>query len=74
MFGDFDPEDAWDDTDPVERKIAMLDKIAHSINGDPDETRRSARHVNAERLLVKLRVVNEELATHLDRIEEALHG
>jgi hypothetical protein len=39
MFGDFDPEDAWDDTDPVERKIAMLDKIAHSISGDPDETR-----------------------------------
>jgi hypothetical protein len=54
-FGDFDPEDEWDDSDPLEVKLRILAKIVESIR-DTEQSleRKQARKENALRLLAKL--------------------
>jgi len=54
-FGDFDPEDAWDDSDPPEVKLRLLAKIIENIrNAEGSPERRQVRTDNVRRLLAKL--------------------
>lgn len=74
MFGDTDPEDAWDDGDPYDVKVALLVRIAVSIARDPDPGRRWRRAVDAHRLVARLVVIRDELAGELDRAVGVLDG
>jgi hypothetical protein len=47
IIGDHDPEDSWDDGDPVEDRLAILERVAAA---EP----RQARRVDALRLVAKL--------------------
>ena len=65
VFGDTDPEDAWDDGDPYDVKVALLVRIAESIALDPDADRRRRRAVDAHRLLARLVVLRDQLDAEL---------
>jgi hypothetical protein len=54
MIGDADPEDAWDDTDSVDVRLRLLERIVASIE-DHADTRQRARAVDGLRLVAKLR-------------------
>lgn len=58
-FGDADPEDTWDDVDPVPVRLALLARIVTSVEQDPDSDRRDRRRTEVVRLLRK---VADELA------------
>lgn len=53
-YGDKDPEDAWDDGDPIEVRRALLVRIVGSIVGEPDPARRGRRAIDALRLVAKV--------------------
>lgn len=69
-FGDFDPEDAWDDDDPLEHKLDVLERVvtAFRVLGQvPPERRRDAL-----RLLVKVERIREDTAARIDAIRRGL--
>jgi hypothetical protein len=53
-FGDFDPEDAWDDSDPINIRLALAVGILTSALADPDAERGLRRRIELARLLRKL--------------------
>lgn len=60
-FGDSDPEDVWDDGDPVPARVFLLARIVTAIEADPDLDRQVRRRIEVVRLLRK---VADELANH----------
>ena len=72
MFGDADPEDAWDDGDPLPERLAILERVVEAIAAEGDTPRRLTRIADALRLVAK--VANElgDLGFRLDQIETAL--
>lgn len=64
-FGDFDPEDAWDDGDADVLKLGVLTRVVAALRAEPDDPRRELRRVDALRLAAK---VNAEWADRLDRL------
>jgi hypothetical protein len=53
-FGDADPEDTWDDGDPVSVRLALLVRIVTAIDVEPDIDRAVRRRIEVVRLLRKL--------------------
>lgn len=53
-FDDFDPEDAWDDDDPIEDKMHILERVVTSLRSQGDEGRFEGRRTDALRLVGKL--------------------
>jgi hypothetical protein len=54
MIGDKDPEDAWDDGDPVHVRLALLVRIVAGIAADGDVSRAERRRLDALRLIRKV--------------------
>jgi hypothetical protein len=52
-FGDYDPEDAWDDGDAIDLKLAILERVVRSLRDHRDD-RLEARRSDALRLVRKL--------------------
>jgi hypothetical protein len=50
-FGDAEPEDAWDDADPIAVRLALAVGILTSALADPDRARGVRRRVELARLL-----------------------
>ena len=48
-FGDTDPEDAYDASDPLAVRLAVLARVAAALDDDPD--RREVRRAGLARLL-----------------------
>lgn len=53
---DKDPEDAWDDGDPVDVRLALLVRIVAAIAVDGDISRAERRRLDALRLIRKVAV------------------
>jgi hypothetical protein len=53
-FGDTDPEDAWDDGDPFEDKVAILERLVGVLRVRRTDERHDARRADALRLVDKL--------------------
>ena len=53
VIGDVDPEDAWDDGDPLDDKLFVLDRVVASLRAHRDE-RFAFRRGDALRLVAKL--------------------
>jgi hypothetical protein len=51
-FGDYDPEDAYDATDPVDVRLAVLERIVVALYESTD--RRESRRSDAFRLIANL--------------------
>jgi hypothetical protein len=71
VLGDIDPEDAWDDGDPIDDKIVILDRVLAQLRQRSDD-RHEARRANALRLLGKLQQVRSDdprLAELRERLE-----
>ena len=60
-FNDKDPEDVWDDGDPLPFRIALLADIIDHIAMNRGETRFAGRRSTALRLLIKL---EGEISSH----------
>lgn len=62
-FGDIDPEDAWDDGDDVETKVAVLERVLEDLRARraEDEDRFEFRRQDALRLLAKLFVIQDRI-------------
>jgi hypothetical protein len=56
-FGDADPEDAWDDNDPLDVKLAVIGRVIDDLR----TLRFSQRRANALRLLDTVRAELEGL-------------
>jgi hypothetical protein len=56
VWGDKDPEDAWDDGDPPAVKLAILERVVASVRSELAHTphRAEARRIDALRLVTKL--------------------
>ena len=52
-YGDKDPEDAWDDGDPLPVRLRLLARIIEHIDANVD-TRQFRRRLGAARLMRKL--------------------
>lgn len=50
-FGDVDPEDAYDASDPLHVRLLVIAKIVESLDSDPDLPRRTRRRSGVVRLL-----------------------
>ena len=70
-FGDADPEDAWDDGDPIGAKLDILERVVAELQAGRD--RHEARRLDALRLVDK--TPREGLnGLRLDAIREALEA
>jgi hypothetical protein len=71
-IGDKDPEDVWDDGDPVEARLAILERVVGELAARADPVdRHEARRLDALRLVDKLIAVNVPRG-RLDHIRYAL--
>jgi hypothetical protein len=52
-FGDYDPEDSWDDGDSTDVKVALLERIIDDLGSRRDD-RFDGRRADARRLIEKL--------------------
>jgi hypothetical protein len=68
-FGDFDPEDAWDDGDPDDDKLDILERVVDDLRQRRDG-RFESRRRDALRLVAKL--ARSERAERIRRALEAL--
>ena len=57
-YGDDEPEDAYDATDPLPERLAVIRRIAQALAAETDEERRARRRALIARLL---RRIAEEL-------------
>lgn len=66
-IGDFDPEDQWDDGDPTDVKLDILERVVQLLR------LQEGRRLDALRLVAKLELEGEH-SPRLAAIREALHG
>lgn len=66
-FGDFDPEDQWDDGDPTDLKLLILERVVRLLR------LQEGRRLDALRLVAKLEQAGEH-SPRLAAVREALHG
>ena len=73
-FGDFDPEDEWDDGDDEEVKLRVLERVIESIRRRRDDADAEPRRIDALRLVGKLedRQVRRRAHRRLSDIREQL--
>jgi hypothetical protein len=74
VFGDLDPEDAYDAGDPPEIRVAVLERIAVALRDNPDDGRRALRRLGALRLLDNLDLEHPDLDATLDPIRHILEA
>jgi len=67
MIGDKDPEDAWDDVDPLETKLRVLLRVAVALRDSERDDRFDARRVDAIRLLGKL---DDTVIDHVQQLRQ----
>jgi hypothetical protein len=72
VFGDKDPEDAWDDGDPPDTKLAILERIVADLRARRDDARHDARRDDALRLVIKLR--RQLYGDRLEEVSDALEA
>lgn len=53
-FGDFDPEDEYDASDPIPTRLFVIGQIIEALDRDPDAARRARRRAAVVRLLAAL--------------------
>ena len=54
IFGDIDPEDAYDASDPIPTRLFVIGQIIESLELDADRARRAIRRADVVRLLAAL--------------------
>jgi hypothetical protein len=59
-FGDVDPEDAYDASDPIPTRLFVIGQIVDALAREPDPDRRRVRRDGVVRLLTAL---TDEVAT-----------
>ena len=59
-FGDVDPEDAYDASDPIPTRLFIIGEIIVALEREPDPDRRQRRRAGVVRLL---RVLANEVAS-----------
>jgi len=69
-FGDADPEDAWDDSDSVELKVRVLERVIESLRNSKDDARFEFRRNDALRLVNKLLSQQARIADLRDELED----
>lgn len=75
-FGDFEPEDAYDESDPIELKIAVLERVAESLRAPAAaaDARTDTRRGDALRLVVNLERQSLHLGARVNALRDALGG
>jgi len=53
-FGDVDPEDAYDASDPIPTRLFIIGQIIDALEREPDAARRTVRRAGVVRLLAAL--------------------
>ena len=53
-FGDVDPEDAYDASDPIPTRLFIIGEIIVALEREPDRERRKVRRAEVVRLLAAL--------------------
>lgn len=53
-FGDFDPEDEYDATDPIPVRLVVISRIVAALDTEPDELRRALRRTLTGALIRRL--------------------
>ena len=71
LFGDSDPEDAWDDGDPVRVRLAILERILDHLREHEEDERRAVRKGIALGLIVGMVHELQEDTKRLKRIRAA---
>lgn len=69
-FGDKDVFDVWDEGDPIELKIHILERLVTELQAVPNDNRRH----EALRLFVKLQRNEASLHSRLEALQGALDG
>ena len=54
IFGDADPEDAYDAADPIPTRLFVIGQIIEALDHDPDLARRRVRRAEVVRILAAL--------------------
>ncbi len=54
VYGDADPEDAYDASDPYPNRLAVIARIIVALEREPDPARRRTRRDGVVRLLAAL--------------------
>jgi len=70
-IGDKDPEDAWDDGDPYDDRLRILERVVVELRARRD-SRHHPRRLDALRLVDKLSRTRTD--PRLDAVREALGG
>jgi len=70
-FGDVDPEDEWDDTDPFRLRLEILERIIENIRERRDDRFKVRLGMALDLLRAMIREHHED-RERLDRIEDAL--
>lgn len=58
VFGDADPEDGYDASDPIPTRLFVIGRIVEALAREPDPARRARRRENVLRLL---RLIADEI-------------
>ena len=53
-FGDLDPEDAYDASDPIPTRLFVIGQIIDALEREPDQARRAVRRAEVVRILAAL--------------------
>ena len=72
-FGDFDPEDEYDEVDPFSVRLDILERILASLQEQRDE-RFEVRLVAALRIIKRMIDEHREDTVRLERIQRALEA
>ena len=54
LYGDLDREDAYDAHDPIPVRLAVLVRVLHAIEAEPDAARAERRRIEVARLLRRI--------------------
>ena len=73
IFGDFDPEDEYDEGDALRLKLDILERVIESIREHREEERAEVRKADALRLIVALVKEADEDRVRMERIRERLN-
>lgn len=71
MIGDYDPEDAWDDSDSTDDKLLVLERLIADLRRRNDD-RHDLRVANGLRLLSKIIIVNRRQERRLNKVRRTL--